>query len=114
MSNKPEQIQVPQKIISISTIFDESTGHRVTQFYSVSRISITYISYLIIFHLILKNIFMPYILVFSKSSAFAEGGNYFEQKKLRIFWKKHYINYRYDRRFAENLRPSHFWQTNSI
>ncbi len=50
---------------------------------------------------------------YSKSSAFAEGGGFFCQKKLRIFLKLYYINCRYDRRFTEDLRPPHFWQTNS-
>ena len=38
---------------------------------------------------------------------------FFWPKKLRIFLKNHYINCRYDRRFTEDLRTPHFWQTNS-
>ena len=30
---------------------------------------------------------------------------------LRFYLRNHYINYRYDRRFAEDLRPPHFRQT---
>ncbi len=47
------------------------------------------------------------------NSANAEGGRFFWAEILRFFSKKCYINYRYDRRFAEDLRPPHFWQTNS-
>ena len=38
------------------------------------------------------------------SSAFAEGGELFCQKKLRIFLTNHYVNCRYNRRFAEGSR----------
>ncbi len=37
--------------------------------------------------------------------------SFFCQRKLRIFLKNHYINCRYDRRFTEDFRPPHFWQT---
>ncbi len=50
---------------------------------------------------------------FFSSSAFAEGGAFFCQKKLRIFSKMYYINCRYDRRFTEDLRPPLVWQMNS-
>ncbi len=61
------------------------------------------------------NLFYFYFFIFRicGSSAFAEDGGFFGQKYLRILLKKYYINYRYDRRYAEDLRPPHFWQTNS-
>ena len=34
-------------------------------------------------------------------------------KKLRILCQIYYINHIYDRRFTEDLRTPHFWQTNS-
>ncbi len=46
----------------------------------------------------------------SKNSAFVE---LFLPKKLRFFSNIYYINCRYDRRFTEDLRPPHCWQTNS-
>ena len=52
--------------------------------------------------------FFPHI------SAFAGHRSFFCPKNLRIFLKTHYINYRYDRRFAEDLRPPHFRQMNLI
>ena len=54
-----------------------------------------------------------FCVLYSKSSAFAEGGSFFGQKKLRILLIIYYINCRYDRRFTEDLRPPHFWQMNS-
>ncbi len=39
--------------------------------------------------------------------------SFFGQKKLRILCKFYYINHRYHRRFTEDLRTPHFWQTNS-
>ena len=47
------------------------------------------------------------------SSAFAEGGAFFLSKIPPHFLKNHYINYRYDRCYAEDLPPPHYWQTNS-
>ena len=35
------------------------------------------------------------------------------RKSSAFFLKNHSINYRYDRRYAEDLRPPHFRQTNS-
>ena len=50
-----------------------------------------------------------------KNSAFAEDGGFFAKKNLRISLNIYYINCRYDRRFTyrKDLRPPHFWQTNS-
>ncbi len=64
---------------------------------------------------------LPTLFFLPPSSAFrncgrpaiAEGGEFFAQKYLRILLKIYYINYRYDRRYAEDLHPPHYWQTNS-
>ncbi len=61
-------------------------------------------------------LFFAFFLVFFRKCgrpAFAEDGGFFAQKYLRILLKIYYINYRYDRHYAEDLRPPHFWQTNS-
>ena len=48
-----------------------------------------------------------------KKTGCSENGGLFWPKNLRLFSKKYYINSRYDRRNTEDLRPPHFWQTNS-
>ncbi len=38
---------------------------------------------------------------------------YFFWTNINFFCQKYFINYRYDIRFTDDLRPPHFWQTNS-
>ncbi len=59
------------------------------------------------------NFFNFFIFRICGSSAFAEGGIFFGKKYLRILLNKYYINYRCDRHYAEDLRPPHYWQTDS-
>ncbi len=54
----PQMRRIQKKIVFVFlTFFDENTGHRVTKFYPVYRISITYNFYFILFPLISKKYF---------------------------------------------------------
>ena len=58
-------------------------------------------------HLRKAEVFFPNLPHLRKTEGFLG------QKYLRIFVQKCYINCRYDRRYAEDFRPPHYWQTNS-
>ncbi len=123
-------------------IFDKNTGHRVTKIHPVYRIKKTYNFYLMIFYLTWIFLLPFYIHNFGLNiqrrwdrvvgraldgefkipSSSPAADNFFcffyfphlrKAKKLHILLRKYYINYRYNRHFAEGLRPPHLWQMNS-